>query len=113
MKLSEPGVKPWCPRQVLEGVPDNAADKGSATIADVQEGLRRLKAAVAMQDPGKVAACLRAALAHAGCNAWLSVPLASSACPRWFSCWSPIHNHALSLQHRSDHRRLISEALLC
>ncbi len=64
-------MRTWFPRQVLEGVPDNAADKGRATIADVQEGLRRLKSAVAMQDPGKVAACPCAALAHAGCNARL------------------------------------------
>lgn len=42
--------------QVLEGVPGDAAsqDAGKAAISDIQEGLRRLNAVIAIQDPSKV-----------------------------------------------------------
>mmetsp|Transcript_17344 Transcript_17344/g.51914 ORF Transcript_17344/g.51914 Transcript_17344/m.51914 type:complete len:518 (-) Transcript_17344:3244-4797(-) len=68
-KLRIPQRKPWgaisddaasasatmdATEKVLEGLPDGSSDAGRAVIADVQEGLRRLRAVIAMQDPGKV-----------------------------------------------------------
>lgn len=70
----------WLPTwQVLEGVPGDAASQeaGRAAISDIQEGLRRLLAVIAMQDPGKVS--FRSHPTHA---------LSALSCGlRWVALW--------------------------
>lgn len=41
--------------QVLEGTPGGKEEEGKKLVADIQEGLRRLKGVIGQQDPGKVA----------------------------------------------------------
>lgn len=40
--------------QVLEGTPPGKQEVGVKLVADIQEGLRRLKGVIDQQDPGKV-----------------------------------------------------------